>query len=71
MVVSPEKNDNEEESSDKNEKDVIQRIYIDRLIKNCNHFLLQYIHHIQSGDKTSIIWKFRKSGNPKVAWLPD
>ena len=34
MVVSAEKNGNEE--------DVRERISIDRLIKNCNHFLLQF-----------------------------
>ena len=46
MVVSPEKNGSEEESSDENEEGVRERIYIDRLIKNCSTFLLQYRQHI-------------------------
>ena len=46
MVVSPEKNSSEEESNDENEKDVTERVSIDRLIKNCNNFLLQYMQHI-------------------------
>ena len=46
MVVSPEKNVSEEESSDENEEGVRERISIDRLIKNCSNFLLQYIQHI-------------------------
>ena len=48
MVVSPEKNGSEEESSDENKKGVRERIYIDKLIKSCSHFLLQYIQDIQS-----------------------
>ena len=46
MVVSPEKNDSEEESSDGNEEGVRERISIDRLSNNWSHFLLQYIHDI-------------------------
>ena len=46
MVLSPEKNGSEEESSDENEEDVREQIYIDRLIKNCSNFLLEYIHPI-------------------------
>ena len=57
IVVSSEKNGSEEKSSDENEEGVRERISIDRLIKNCSPFLLQYI---QSGDKTSIIRKFKK-----------
>ena len=38
ILVSPEKNDSEEESSDENEG-VRERISIDRLIKNCSNFL--------------------------------
>ena len=71
MVVSSEKNGSEEESSDENEEDVRERIYIDKLIKNCNHFVTIYTTYIESGDKTSIIRKFRKSGSPKVPWLLD
>ena len=58
MVVSPEKNGNEEEISDENEEGVREQIYIDKLIKNCSNFLLQYIQRILSEDKTSIIQKF-------------
>ena len=46
IFVSPEKNGSEEESSDKNEEGVRERISIDWLIKNCSNFLLQYIQHI-------------------------
>ena len=46
VVVSPEKNGSEEENSDENEKGVREQISIDRLIKNCSNFLLQYIQHI-------------------------
>ena len=45
MVVSPEKNGSKEENSDEN-VDVRERIFINRLIKNCSNFLLQYIQHI-------------------------
>ena len=41
MVVSPEKI-----GSDENEEGVRNRIYIDKLSKNCSNFLLQYIQHI-------------------------
>ena len=49
MVVSPEKNGNEEESSDKNEEDMRERVSIDRLIKNCSNFVTIYTTYIESG----------------------
>ena len=38
VVVSREKNDSEEERSDENEEGVTERIYFDKLIKNCSNF---------------------------------
>ena len=60
MVVSLEKNDSEEESRDKNEEDVRERISIDWLIKNCSHFLLQYIVREQNINNPEIS-KIRQS----------
>ena len=62
IVISTEKNGNEEESSGENEENVRERISIDRLSMNYNNFQIQYIHHkLYSQDTKQKIQKFRKS----------
>ena len=51
MVVSPEKNVSEEESSNENEEGVRERIYIDKLIKNCSNFVTIYTAYYSQGTK--------------------